>query len=109
MGMSPEWLQELRDLLALADYKARKQAMQRWENRWTIDCHATQEFSPNHPRHQTHARERVMRDIGRLLATLMTEVVITDAPDDWPHPYHMAIIDVLAIRREPHEPSTTPD
>lgn len=108
--MIPQWLRELRNLLAIPEYELRKAAMQAWESRWLVELHARDYLDPElaaqAPAALLHrARERVQYELGRRLADLMVHTSQRPSPElTWGGEPRIEVrSDVLAIRAVPEE------
>jgi hypothetical protein len=104
----PDWLQEMRDLLAIRDYDGRQAALMEWEARWLIDLHCRELITDEEEivsrfNMLEHVALHVRQELGMALSDLMAVVTISKRPHMWDGLTHVMEVrgDVLAIRREP--------
>jgi hypothetical protein len=105
---SPEWLQELRELLAITTYAGRHEALTTWEQRWLVELHAkkvaSREIIENA---DIDILARLGEALQRVLGHELGQVMV--APRHGPsaecdgdgEPMIEVRGDVMAIRREP--------
>lgn len=63
----PAWLQELRDIMGLATYEARQDALNRWERRWVVPVARDGWYAPDEAlraRVQQQFREAAAMDLA---------------------------------------------
>lgn len=107
MMLTPMWLQELRELVAIRSDDKRRHAMRDWERRWLVELHAMQCISERElsdgPQELMRAVHQQMKgELGQSLCDHMAATTVVPRMD-WST---LAMIyeiraDAMAIRWEP--------